>query len=36
MGESWRNLHHADPTCARQGVQRGQIDTSARVIRVYE
>ena len=32
FGESWHNLHHADPTCARHGVLRGQIDTSARVI----
>ncbi len=32
MGESWHNLHHADPTCARHGVLRGQVDTSARVI----
>ena len=32
MGESWHNLHHADPTCARHGVLRGQIDISARVI----
>ena len=31
-GESWHNLHHADPTCARHGVLRGQIDISARVI----
>ena len=36
MGESWHNLHHADPTCARHGVLRGQIDSSARVIRVFE
>ncbi|WP_308259560.1 acyl-CoA desaturase [Pseudonocardia sp. H11422] len=36
MGESWHNLHHADPTCARHGVQRGQIDMSARVIRIFE
>lgn len=36
FGESWHNLHHADPTCARHGVQRGQIDISARVIRVFE
>ncbi len=35
-GESWHNLHHADPTCARHGVQRGQIDISARVIWVFE
>ena len=26
FGESWHNLHHADPTCARHGVLRGQID----------
>jgi stearoyl-CoA desaturase (delta-9 desaturase) len=32
MGESWHNLHHADPTCARHGVLRGQLDTSARII----
>ena len=32
MGESWHNLHHADPTCARHGVMSGQIDTSARII----
>ncbi|MDA1358306.1 acyl-CoA desaturase [Glycomyces luteolus] len=31
-GESWHNSHHADPTCARHGVKRGQIDTSARII----
>ena len=36
MGESWHNLHHADPTCARHGVQRGQIDISARVIWLFE
>src|SRR5674476_659281 len=31
MGESWRNLQHADPTCARQGVDRGQLDSTAPV-----
>ena len=36
MGESWHNLHHADPTQARHGVQRGQIDISARVIWLFE
>ena len=36
MGESWHNSHHADPTCARHGVQRGQLDMSARVIWVFE
>jgi stearoyl-CoA desaturase (Delta-9 desaturase) len=36
MGESWHNLHHADPTCARHGVGRGQIDLTARLIWVFE
>jgi stearoyl-CoA desaturase (Delta-9 desaturase) len=36
MGESWHNLHHADPTCARHGVRRGQVDISARVIWLFE
>ena len=35
-GESWHNLHHADPTCARHGVLRGQIDMSARIIWAFE
>jgi stearoyl-CoA desaturase (delta-9 desaturase) len=36
FGESWHNLHHADPTCARHGALRGQLDPSARVIRWFE
>ncbi|GAA2638155.1 acyl-CoA desaturase [Dactylosporangium fulvum] len=36
MGESWHNLHHADPTCARHGVLPGQIDVSARLIWLFE
>ncbi|MFB9237230.1 acyl-CoA desaturase [Plantactinospora siamensis] len=36
FGESWHNLHHADPTSARHGVLRGQIDTTARVIWIFE
>src|SRR4030095_4920262 len=36
QGESWHNLHHSDPTCARHGVLKGQIDTSARIIRWME
>ncbi|WP_199429688.1 acyl-CoA desaturase [Qaidamihabitans albus] len=36
FGESWHNLHHADPTCARHGVLRGQIDISARMIWAFE
>jgi stearoyl-CoA desaturase (delta-9 desaturase) len=35
-GESWHNLHHADPTCARHGIERGQLDSSARIIRWFE
>ncbi|PSK98365.1 stearoyl-CoA desaturase (delta-9 desaturase) [Murinocardiopsis flavida] len=36
FGESWHNLHHADPTCARHGVLKGQIDISARIIWMFE
>ncbi len=36
MGESWHNLHHADPTAARHGVLRGQLDSSARIIWAFE
>jgi stearoyl-CoA desaturase (delta-9 desaturase) len=36
MGESWHNLHHADPTSARHGVLRGQVDSSARIIWLFE
>ncbi len=36
MGESWHNLHHADPTSARHGVDKGQLDTSARLIKLFE
>ncbi|MFI7275871.1 acyl-CoA desaturase [Streptomyces sp. NPDC049879] len=35
-GESWHNLHHADPTCARHGVDRWQLDSSARLISWFE
>ncbi len=35
-GESWHNLHHADPPCARHGVLRGQVDISARTIWILE
>ncbi|MGI8815241.1 MAG: acyl-CoA desaturase [Pseudonocardia sp.] len=35
-GESWHNLHHADPTSARHGALPGQLDPSARVIRWFE
>lgn len=36
FGESWHNTHHADPTGARHGALRGQIDPSARLIWVFE
>jgi stearoyl-CoA desaturase (delta-9 desaturase) len=36
MGESWHNLHHADPTAARHGVDRGQVDSTARIIWAFE
>ena len=36
MGESWHNLHHAYPSSARHGVGRGEIDSSARLIRWFE
>ncbi|MGX7826775.1 acyl-CoA desaturase [Actinokineospora sp. 24-640] len=36
FGESWHNSHHADPTSARHGVLRGQVDISAGVIRIFE
>lgn len=36
MGESWHNFHHAEPTSARHGVGRLQLDTSAIIIRTLE
>ena len=36
LGESWHNLHHAEPTAARHGVLKGQIDASAGIIRALE
>ena len=36
LGESWHNMHHSDPACARHGVDRGQLDLSAGLIRVFE
>jgi stearoyl-CoA desaturase (delta-9 desaturase) len=35
-GESWHNAHHAFPTLARHGVDRGQLDTSAWLIRWFQ
>jgi len=36
FGESWHNMHHSDPGCARHGAEPGQIDISAAVIRLFE
>jgi stearoyl-CoA desaturase (Delta-9 desaturase) len=36
FGESWHNMHHSDPACARHGADRGQVDISARLIRIFE
>jgi stearoyl-CoA desaturase (delta-9 desaturase) len=36
LGESWHNTHHSDPACARHGVDRGQVDLSAGLIRLFE
>jgi stearoyl-CoA desaturase (Delta-9 desaturase) len=36
FGESWHNLHHSDPTCARHGALKGQIDITARTIWLAE
>lgn len=35
-GDSWHNAHHAYPALARHGVDRHQLDSSARLIRVFE
>lgn len=36
MGENWHNLHHSNPTFARHGVDRGQLDSTACLIRFLE
>ena len=36
FGESWHNGHHADPTCARHGGGKRQLDPSAATIRAFE
>lgn len=36
MGDNWHNLHHAMPTSARHGVDRGQLDSTARLIWLLE
>jgi stearoyl-CoA desaturase (Delta-9 desaturase) len=36
FGESWHNVHHSDPACARHGADPHQIDISASLIRIFE
>ncbi|GAA0403611.1 stearoyl-CoA desaturase [Acrocarpospora corrugata] len=36
FGESWHNGHHSEPTCARHGRGRLQIDLSANLIALFE
>ena len=36
MGEAWHNNHHAFPTLARHGVDRGQLDPAAALIKLFE
>jgi stearoyl-CoA desaturase (delta-9 desaturase) len=36
MGDNWHNLHHSLPTVARHGVDRGQLDSTARFIWLLE
>ena len=36
MGEAYHNTHHAFPTLARHGVDRGQLDLTAACIRIWE
>jgi stearoyl-CoA desaturase (delta-9 desaturase) len=36
LGENWHNLHHAEPTSARHGVEPWQLDTSAYLIKLME
>ena len=36
LGESWHNMHHSDPACARHGADPRQVNISAAVIRIFE
>jgi len=36
MGENWHNFHHSCPRSARHGVDRFQLDSTARLIRIFE
>ncbi len=36
FGDSWHNTHHAFPALARHGCDRGELDPSAGLLRVFE
>ncbi len=36
FGDAWHNAHHAHPRLARHGIDRGQVDSSAVLIRLFE
>jgi stearoyl-CoA desaturase (Delta-9 desaturase) len=36
FGESWHNMHHSDPSCARHGADPHQVDISAAIISLFE
>lgn len=36
LGDNWHNLHHCMPALARHGVDRGQLDSTARLIWLLE
>ncbi len=36
LGDSWHNNHHSSPRLARHGVDRGQLDLTARLIWLFE
>lgn len=36
FGDAWHNAHHAFPRSARHGIEVGQVDIAAEVIRVFE
>jgi len=35
LGESWHNSHHAFPALARHGCDRGQLDSTAALLRIF-
>jgi stearoyl-CoA desaturase (Delta-9 desaturase) len=35
LGDSWHNTHHAFPALARHGCERGQLDSTAALLRIF-